>query len=156
MGYTEIQADTLEQVVEYGLNDLQSRVNGNWLIDDSGLFIESLNSFPGVYSAYVYKTIGYDGILSLMKNKENRKAYFKSCMGLVINNRKIVVEGICEGQIIHEPQGEMGFGYDPIFSPEGYEKTFSEMKTDEKNIMSHRSRALSKLSEQLLFEFIQK
>ena len=156
IGYPEIQVDSLEKVVEYGLSYLEFNMEGNWLIDDSGLFIESLNGFPGVYSAYVFKTIGCEGILSLMKNKDNRKAYFKSCMGLVIDNKKIIVEGICEGQIIYGKKGKMGFGYDPIFVPNEKNKTFAEMEIDEKNLLSHRSRALSKLSEHLISEFIQK
>ncbi len=145
MEYPEIQADTLEEVVEFSLDYLAERMEGNFIIDDSGLFIEALNGFPGVYSAYVFNTIGNDGILSLMRNAENRRAYFKTVIGIRFQGVNYKLVGICHGSIAEEPRGTNGFGYDPIFIPEGYEKTFAEMSTEEKNRISHRGKATRKL-----------
>jgi len=78
--YPEIQADTLEEVAEYGIEYLKNRVNGNFFLEDSGLFIESLKGFPGVYSSYVFRTIGNEGIIRLMEGKK-REATFVSVIG---------------------------------------------------------------------------
>ncbi len=147
MEYPEIQADTLEEVVEFALQYLRSRIEGNYIIDDSGLFIDALNGFPGVYSAYVFKTIGNDGILKLLKYEENRSATFKTVIGLHYQGEDFLFTGICRGTIIDEKRGDKGFGYDPIFVPEGYDKTFAEMSTAEKNAVSHRGNAIKKLVE---------
>ncbi|MDK2870545.1 MAG: XTP/dITP diphosphohydrolase [Pyrococcus sp.] len=139
--YPEIQADTLEDVVVFGLNWLKDKVDKPFIIEDSGLFIEALNGFPGVYSAYVYKTIGLDGILKLMEGIENRKAYFKSVIGFYDGEIHLFV-GEVRGRISNEKRGSHGFGYDPIFVPDGFDKTFAEMSTEEKNSVSHRGKAL--------------
>ncbi|MFA4640860.1 XTP/dITP diphosphatase [Pyrococcus kukulkanii] len=141
ISYPEIQADSLEDVVKFGIEWLKDRIPGYFFIEDSGLFIEALNGFPGVYSAYVYKTIGLDGILKLMENVENRKAYFRSVIGYYNGNVHIFT-GTVQGKISYDKRGTHGFGYDPIFVPDGYEKTFAEMTTEEKNAISHRGKAL--------------
>ncbi|ASJ15994.1 non-canonical purine NTP pyrophosphatase [Thermococcus chitonophagus] len=139
--YPEIQADSLEEVVEFGIRWLKDKVSKPFFIEDSGLFIEALEGFPGVYSAYVYRTIGLDGILKLMEGIENRRAYFKSVIGYYDGKVHIFV-GKVYGKISHEKKGTQGFGYDPIFVPDGYDKTFAEMTTEEKNAISHRGKAL--------------
>ncbi|CAB50597.1 XTP/dITP diphosphatase [Pyrococcus abyssi] len=139
--YPEIQADSLEEVVKFGIEWLKKEIDSPFFIEDSGLFIESLNGFPGVYSSYVYKTIGLDGILKLMEGIEDRKAYFKSVIGYYDGDVHIF-SGVTWGRIANEKRGEGGFGYDPIFIPEGSEKTFAEMTTEEKNSLSHRGKAL--------------
>lgn len=146
MEYPEIQADTLEEVVEFSLNYLSDRIDGDFIIDDSGLFIEALNGFPGVYSAYVFRTIGNNGILALLRGFENRRAYFKTVIGIRFQGVNYKLVGICHGIIAEEPRGTNGFGYDPIFIPEGFEKTFAEMSTEEKNRISHRGKAVRKLA----------
>jgi len=133
--YPEIQANSLEEVVAFGINWLKERIDEPFFIDDSGLFIESLNGFPGVYSAYVYKTLGNEGILKLMGGVNDRRAYFKSVIGFY-NGELHMFKGVVHGKITHEKRGNKGFGFDPIFMPEGYSKTFAEMETEEKNKIS--------------------
>ncbi len=145
MEYPEIQANTLEEVVDFSLNYLSGIIEGNFIIDDSGLFIDALNDFPGVYSAYVFDTIGNEGILKLMEEKTRRDAYFKTIIGIRFNGINYKLVGICHGKIAEEERGSNGFGYDPIFIPEGYDRTFGEMKREEKNRISHRGKATRKL-----------
>lgn len=147
MEYPEIQSDTLEEVVKSALASLTGSVEGNFLIDDSGLFIQSLGGFPGVYSSYVYHTIGLDGILKILENVEEREAEFRCCFGLHWKGENRLFEGVAEGFLTREKKGEGGFGYDPIFVPAGGTKTFAEMSNDEKNKLSHRGRALKKVLE---------
>ncbi len=146
MEYPEIQANTLEEVVDFSLEYLSGIIGENFIIDDSGLFIDSLNDFPGVYSAYVFDTLGNEGILKLMEGKTHRDAYFKTIIGIRFEGINYKLVGICHGKIAEEPRGANGFGYDPIFIPEGKEKTFAEMSTEEKNKISHRGKAMRKLA----------
>ncbi len=146
MEYPEIQANTLEEVVDFSLEYLSNEIDGNFIIDDSGLFISTLNDFPGVYSAYVFDTLGNEGILKLMEGKAHRDAYFKTIIGIRFEGINYKLVGICHGRIAEEPRGKNGFGYDPIFIPEGNEKTFAEMSTEEKNRVSHRGKAIRKLA----------
>lgn len=139
--YPEIQADTLEEVAEYGAKWLSTRVESPFFLDDSGLFVEALNGFPGVYSAYVYRTIGIEGILKLMEEKTDRRAHFKSVIAYWDGDLH-VFRGTVTGEITRAPRGNGGFGFDPIFRPEGFDKTFAEMTAEEKNKISHRGRAL--------------
>ncbi len=143
--YPEVQADTLEEVVTFGLNWLRGRHGGDLLIDDSGLFVEALGGFPGVYSAYVHRTLGLQGILRLMEGREDRRAHFQACFGLLRGDEVGVVRGKCEGTITNGVRGKGGFGYDPIFAPGGHRRTFGEMSIEEKNLLSHRGRATREL-----------
>ncbi|MFO7618644.1 MAG: XTP/dITP diphosphatase [Thermoplasmata archaeon] len=148
--YPEIQADTLEEVVEAGLRWLWERHHVPIIIDDSGLFIDALKGFPGVYSAYVFKTVGCAGILKLMDGESNRKAEFRCCAGYVDANGGIITRsGACGGRLGREMRGSSGFGYDPIFVPEGMEQTFAELELDVKNGISHRGRAFALLADAL-------
>lgn len=140
--YPEIQADFLEDVVEYALEELEP--HSPLIIDDSGLFIEELKDFPGVYSSYVMRTLGCDGILSLMQNIERRKARFECVIGFVGEDIELF-KGISRGYITKKKKGDKGFGYDPIFRPESRDQTFAQMKTREKNEISHRGRAVARL-----------
>ena len=146
--YPEIQADTLEEVVEHGIDYLKEGLKEPFILEDAGLFIEHLNGFPGVYSAYVFKTIGCKGILSLLDDVEERNAYFKSVIGFYDpkTNEKKIFKGISKGEISFEMRGTQGFGYDPIFIPEGESRTFGEMETKEKNRYSHRGKSFEKLA----------
>ncbi len=139
IGYPEIQANTLEEVVKYILDELSSFAP--LIIDDSGLFIDSLNGFPGVYSSYVMDTLGCEGILKLMDGEENRDAHFECVIGY-LNEDKELFKGISEGVITDEMRGSGGFGYDPIFKPVDKDKTYAEMSTKEKNKISHRGKAM--------------
>ncbi|ASJ08138.1 non-canonical purine NTP pyrophosphatase [Thermococcus siculi] len=146
--YPEIQADTLEEVAEYGLRWLAGRIDGPFFLDDSGLFIDALRGFPGVYSAYVYRTLGVDGILKLMEGVGDRKAHFKSVIAYWDGDVHLFT-GRVDGEITHEKRGSGGFGFDPIFMPAGFGKTFAEMTIEEKNEISHRGRALKAFAEWL-------
>jgi len=141
--YPEVQADTLDEVTMFGMDHLSEVVRGDFLIEDSGLFIGPLEGFPGVYSAYVMKTVGNPGILKLMGDRDERDAVFRSCFGYFSTSKgTTVVSGECKGTISRQERGSGGFGYDPIFIPEGHKRTFAEMPVDEKNGISHRGRAM--------------
>jgi XTP/dITP diphosphohydrolase len=149
MEYPEMQGESLKEVVLFGLNWLRQKVEGDAIIEDSGLFIETLGGFPGVFSSYVHKTLGLDGILKLMDSQESRSAHFESCIGLLVGDEAITFSGKCQGDISERITGSMGFGYDPIFVPAGESRTFGEMETDEKNGISHRGDAFRKLADYL-------
>lgn len=141
--YTEVQADTLEEVVTEALRIIP---HDGAFIEDSGLFIDALGGFPGVFSAYVFKTIGSGGILKLMEGVQDRSARFVSVVG--VKGLQKVFKGEVRGNIAYSLKGESGFGYDPIFIPEGRLKTFAE-DLDYKNQVSHRKGALERLAEYL-------
>ncbi len=144
VGYHEIQADTLEEVVEHALMTLKE--HAPLMIDDSGLFIDEYDGFPGVYSAYVMQTLGCKGILRLMNHVENRNSRFECVIGYMDSTGNIeLFKGITDGTIICDMRGTEGFGYDPIFIPVNYEKTFAQMTTEEKNKISHRGKAMKAL-----------
>ena len=118
--------------------------------DDTGLEVEALNGAPGVFSAR-YAGDGHDSEANMQKllkelyGKENRKAQFRTAICLIMNGEEYLFEGIVKGKIIEEKRGGAGFGYDPIFVPEGYNLTFAELGNDIKNTISHRARAVEKL-----------
>ena len=142
--YDEIQTSDLQEVVRKGMESLRSEGLSNFIIDDTGLFIDSLNGFPGVWSAYAQKTIGNSGILKLLEGSGSRHAEFRTCIGCDLNGETIIVTGKCEGYVTEAEQGSEGFGYDPIFTHDG-ERTFSELPLDEKNSISHRGNAARSL-----------
>lgn len=119
--------------------------------DDTGLEVESLNNAPGVYSAR-YAGPGHNSeanmnkLLQEMNGIENRKACFRTVIALIFNGKEYFFEGIVNGQITKEKRGTSGFGYDPIFIPDNYTETFAEMGNDIKNTISHRAKAVKKLS----------
>lgn len=142
--------DTLEgnamQKVEYIFEKLKMNV----FADDTGLEIEALNGEPGVYSAR-YAGPGKEAkanmqkVLSQMKGITNRKARFRTVIALILHNKKYLFEGIVDGQILEQPAGSAGFGYDPIFQPDGFGVSFAEMPLSQKNTISHRAKAVNKL-----------
>lgn len=144
-GYPEIQTDRLEKVLKYAATGLDDEVRDDYLIDDSGLFIEALGGFPGVYSAYVQKRLGNKGVLKLMAGEKYRAAHFETAFLLRRGSDHEVFHGECRGTIAEAERGRGGFGYDPIFIPEGETRTFAEMSVAEKNRMSHRGRAVEAL-----------
>lgn len=148
MPYDEIQTSDLNDVVKTGIESLRSRGLSNFIIDDSGLFVDALGGFPGVYSAYVQKTLGNRGVLKLLENSTDRGAEFRCCIGCDIEGKTVIVNGICRGYIFHEERGGEGFGFDPIFSSDG-KRSFAEMPLEEKNIVSHRGLAVKALAEEL-------
>lgn len=128
----------------------------NCFSEDTGLEVEALNGAPGVKSArYAGEDRNFqaniDKVLDQLKNVENRKAQFRTVICLIWEGQTYYFEGICKGHISISMQGEKGFGYDPIFVPEGSNKSFAEMSMEEKNRFSHRQKAVSQL-----FEFLRK
>lgn len=122
----------------------------NCFADDTGLEVEALHGAPGVYSArYAGEHVSYaDNNVLLLKNLagcENRKARFRTVIALIVDGKEYLFEGRVEGTIATEPRGEGGFGYDPLFVPEGSQLTFAEMSSEAKNKISHRGRAVAKL-----------
>ena len=119
------------------------------LSDDTGLEVEALNGEPGVYSArYAGKHASYqdnvDKLLKELDGESNRKARFRTVVALINGEEEFTFEGICPGQIIIEEKGDKGFGYDPIFMPDGFDKTFAELDSAIKNDISHRGKAVQK------------
>ena len=145
----EVQADELEEVVRYSLDVLAGLTASDVLVDDSGFFVDALNGFPGVFSAYTFRAIGVRGILRLMERQENREARFATVMGVRMKGEVHLFRGECRGTVAGEPGGKEGFGFDPIFIPDGREATFAEMSMDEKNAISHRGSAAKKVAEYL-------
>ena len=121
--------------------------------DDTGLEVEALNGAPGVYSARYAGGEGHDAQANMLKllheldGKENRKAQFRTAISLILDGKEYFFEGVIKGEIIKEKRGDSGFGYDPIFKPEGYYQTFAELGNDIKNQISHRALAVQKLCE---------
>lgn len=147
-GYPEIQADSLEEVAFFGVEYVLKKFKNPFILEDAGLFIDVFKGFPGVYSSYVFHTIGCDGILKLMKNIKikDRTAVFRSVFVYGKPGCKPhLFIGECKGVISILKKGSNGFGYDPIFIPQNSNKTFAEMSVYEKNSCSHRGKSLEKL-----------
>jgi len=139
----ELQAESLERVVTEKL-DAAARLAPRVLVEDSGLFLPALGGFPGVYSAYALDTIGLEGILRLLRSRK-RTAVFRTVAGLAIGGRRWTRIGECRGTIAYRPRGLNGFGYDPIFIPEGERRTFGQLPPAGKNSQSHRARAIHRI-----------
>ena len=143
-------ADTLDGNASQKSHYIHERVGKNCFADDTGLEVEALGGEPGVRSAR-YATDGHDFEANnrlLLKNLEgvtNRKARFRTVISLILDGEEHLFEGIVEGRIAESEAGCGGFGYDPLFIPDGYDCTFAEMSADEKNAISHRGRAVQKL-----------
>ena len=146
--YNEVQTSDLAEVVDKGMDEVISKGVRNFIVDDSGLFVDALKGFPGVWSAYAQKTIGNKGILKLMEGVEDRGAEFRCCIGCDIEGQRIIVTGISRGTITESETGDGGFGFDPIFTHDG-ERTFAEIPVDEKNEVSHRGNAVKLLIEEM-------
>ena len=147
-------AETLEGNARQKAHYLYERTGLDCFADDTGLEVEALGGAPGVHSAR-YATDGHDTAANnrlLLKNltgKANRRARFRTVICLIEGGEEHLFEGIVEGRIIDHETGTEGFGYDPLFGPEGFDRTFAEMSADEKNAISHRGRAVRKLVEYL-------
>ena len=147
-GIEEIAISKLEQAVSLTMGtEFENEV---LLVEDSGLFIDSLSGFPGPYSSFVHKTIGLPGVLSLMSGETNRRAEFRAVAALSFQGNMLTSTGICRGFISEKITGDSGFGYDPIFIPEETNgRTCAQLSQDEKSSISHRGFALKGVSELL-------
>ena len=148
-------ADTLEGNARQKSRYVYEHYGLDCFADDTGLEVESLGGAPGVYSARYADGQGHDSqanmnkLLKEMEEKNDRKAQFRSIISLIEKGEERQFEGIVKGQITREKRGESGFGYDPIFQPDGYETTFAELGSDIKNRISHRARAVAALCDYL-------
>ena len=153
IGYTKEIPETgtnLEQNALQKAYHVFSKLGVDCFADDTGLEVEALGGAPGVYSArYAGENASYDDNVNLLlknlEGKENRKASFRTVIYLIFFGKKWLFEGVVNGTILSEKRGSSGFGYDPIFLLDGYDKTFAEMSLEEKNSLSHRSLAIRKM-----------
>jgi len=147
----EIQSDSLAEIAGTSALGAYKQTHLPVIVEDAGLFIDALKGFPGPYAAYVYKTIGNAGLLKLMSNLLSRDATFRSAIAYCDNDSGAVscFEGEAKGKITtSQHKGESSaFGFDPIFQPEGANKTFAEMTLEQKNRYSHRAKAINKFAE---------
>lgn len=149
---TEIEetSATIEGNALLKAKTIYEQTGTNCFADDSGLLVDSLNGAPGVYSARYAGDQKNDEdnmqkLLHDLKNKDSRNAHFKTVMALIIDGKDYLFEGTIQGKIITEKLGSNGFGYDPIFVPDGYSETFAQLNSETKNSISHRGIALKKL-----------
>ena len=143
-------AETIEGNAILKANFVSENFGLSCFADDTGLEIETLNNEPGVYSARYAgdqknAEDNMDLVLQKLATETNRKAQFKTSIALNINNQQHIFEGVVKGEITLEKIGNQGFGYDPIFQPEGFSTTFAEMNIEQKSIISHRGIAVQKL-----------
>jgi len=154
--YTEIPetATTIEGNAALKANYIHDKYGYNCFADDTGLEVTALNNDPGVYSArYAGKDANAQNnitkLLENLKEGTNRKARFKTAIALTLKGSEVMFIGICEGEIMHEPTGDEGFGYDPVFKPSGFEETFAQMPLSQKSEIGHRGKAMRQLIEYL-------
>ncbi len=149
-------SDTLEGNALQKARYVNSRYGVDCFADDTGLEVEALDGGPGIYTARfgVMNGFGDDHdaeantrcLLAKLKDADNRKAQFRTAIALILDGKEYLFEGIAKGIITTEKRGEKGFGYDPVFMPEGYDKTFAELGVEAKNQISHRAKAVNKLA----------
>lgn len=147
-------ADTLQGNAIMKAQYIYEKFGVDCFADDTGLEVEALNGEPGVYSAR-YAGDGHDSeanmnkLLQNLTGENNRRAQFRTVIALIIKGEENTFDGIVKGEITEEKRGDSGFGYDPIFIPEGFSKSFAQMTNEEKNSISHRFRATEKLNDYL-------
>lgn len=143
-------ADTLEGNALLKARYVKEHYGYDCFADDTGLEVEALGNAPGVYSArYAGEEKSSEAnirkLVTALEGETNRKARFRTVIALILNGKEQLFEGIVQGKIIEEKKGVSGFGYDPVFVPEGYTQTFAEMGNETKNAISHRAEAVKKL-----------
>jgi len=148
----EETATTIEGNALLKAQTIYKQTGINCFADDSGLLVDVLNGAPGVYSAryagdHKNDNDNLEKLLKELSDKDNRNAHFKTVMALLIDGKEYLFEGIINGTITTQKSGANGFGYDPIFLPNGYTETFAEMSSEIKNVISHRAKAMKQLIE---------
>ena len=148
-------ADTLEGNASIKSRYISGKYGIDCFADDTGLEIDALGGRPGVRSArYAGEECiaanNVKKVLAEMEGMADRRARFRTVISLIINGHEMIFEGVVEGTILHSPRGTDGFGYDPVFLPDGKDKSFAEMSLEDKNKISHRARAIEKLIGHLL------
>jgi XTP/dITP diphosphohydrolase len=153
IGHTEELAEdqlTLEGNALQKARFVSKELGYDCFADDTGLEVEALDGAPGVFSARYGgedkdANANMDKLLAELKHVQQRKAQFRTAIALIVDGKEYLFEGLCKGEILHEKRGEKGFGYDPIFKPEGYELSFAEMDLVEKTKIGHRGKAVHQL-----------
>jgi len=148
----EIQADSLDDVARQKALSAMDRAPTPYFVEDAGLFIDALRGFPGVYSRPAFDTIGIQGVLKLLRGvpAQGRTARFRAVIGYVdARERFHAFRGEARGRITMRARGRHGFGFDPIFQPDGSDQTFAQLAASEKGNVSHRGRALDALAKHL-------
>ena len=145
----EIQANSLRDIASFKLDSVKHKINASFIVEDAGFFVDApLEGFPGVYSSYVLKTVGNEGILKLIDDYAESRAHFSAIISLYFKSldKVLFFDGKITGKISETIRGEGGFGFDPIFIPDSIpDKTFAEISTQQKNKISHRGQAMKKL-----------
>ena len=142
----EIQSDDLVQIASFAAKHAAATTKRPIVTEDAGFFVDELSGFPGPYSSYVFKAIGYEGILKLLRGVDNRNASFRAAVSFCEPKKAPTsFSGIVRGTVSLKPKGSYGFGFDPIFIPNlGDGRTFAQMTPKEKNLFSHRAKAFAK------------
>ncbi len=148
----EIQSDELEEVARASVLGAVQKSGAPTFVEDTGLFVEALKGFPGVFASYAYKTLGTSGLLKLLAGEKNRRAVFKSAVAYCApHNKPVCFLGEASGRISRRERGVHGFGFDAVFEPDlGGGQTFGEMGLHEKNRWSHRACAVRQFAAWLL------
>lgn len=150
LSYPELRSDNPEEIARMSAEMLANKLKKTIVVEDSGLFIKALDDFPGTCSAYIHKRIGLKGIIKLMEGIKDRNCFYKSAVAYCEPNKKpISFLGEEKGKVAEKIRGNYGFGHDPIFIPEGSNKTYGEMKNCEE-IKQFRRKAVLKLRKYLL------
>lgn len=144
----EIDAEDVEDVAQQKAKDAyqEEKPDGLVIVDDTGLYVNALNGFPGSHASFFLQKCGINGLLTLLDGEDNRKAYFKTSIAVYDpkEDSVTVLSGTCRGWIAHEPKGSGGFGYDSVFIPDDHDRTFAE-DTAHKADISHRTRAIERI-----------
>ena len=146
--HREIRSDSLEEIARDAVDAAYQQCGKPVFVEDTGLFINSLDGFPGAYSAWSLKKLGVKGILKLLSGVEDRSAYFEACIAYHDGDNISVFHGRCDGSIAEKASGESGFGFDPIFVPAGHSQTFAQSIGLKKDL-SHRYKSVLEFSKSL-------
>lgn len=141
----EIQAIDVEEVIKEKAIEAYEKTGKLVLVEDTGLYFDSWDGLPGALIKWFLSTVGNEGICKMMETEENRKATAKTSVGLCNGGKPLIFTGVVKGVITQGPRGQHGFGWDPIFQPDGHSKTFAQMPPEEKNIISMRNIAFKHL-----------
>jgi len=141
---TEIQSLDSKEIIKAKLKEARKKIKGSIIVEDVSIEFEALNGFPGPLAKFFVNTLGVHKIYDMLKSSKSSLITERCTIGILYNNKEYFIEGVMKGHLA-KPTGTNGFGYDPIYRPIGYKKTFAEMSMEEKNKLSHRGLAFRKL-----------
>jgi XTP/dITP diphosphohydrolase len=143
----EIQADAVSEVAAFSARTAAVRVGRPLIVEDAGLFVDSLHGFPGSFASHAFKTLGISGLLKLLEGERQRTAEFRSAVAYCEPSKEpMVFDGRVKGTILPAPRGAGGFGFDPIFLPDGESASMAEMTLEAKCRISHRGQAMRRFA----------